>query len=119
MTKVKYFDDMACRKPKFLGPGYGNIYVVRMLHHHKDIGKREKCIVLPYGSYPTAQMRYSIESGANVRQDTWILDECNISVETYLDGSLVHSDVLFRVRFGKLPERYAHIPANMLGEVLT
>lgn len=114
---VKYFEDMACRKPKFLGTGYKNLYLVRIHYTHRDYPDMVKDIVLPYGKYKLASDRYDIETSTRDQPEIWLLDEIKIYVETYLDSTLAHSEDMMRVKFGtrNLYNKYAR---NRIGEVM-
>ena len=116
-SNVRYFEDMACRKPKLLGTGYKNLYVVRIHYTHRDNPEKVKDIVLPYAKYKLASDRYDIETSTRDQPEIWLLDEIKIYVETYLDSTLAHSEDMMRVKFGtrNLYNKYAR---NRIGEVM-
>ena len=118
-SKVRYFEDMACRKPKFLGKeGYRNLYVVRISYLHRDKKERTKRITLPYGSYRLAANRYDIETSVAAQPDVWLLDEIRLTVETYLGTDLLHSDDTLKVKFGHMT-KYGNYSRNRIGEVIS
>ena len=115
---LKYFVDMACRRPQVLGMGYQNIYVVHLHYTHKDDAKRTKDIVLPYAKYKLAQDRYCTETSVDMQPETWLIDEISITVDTYLDKRLVHSDETLKAKFGTR-NLYGRYTRNRVGEVLS
>ena len=117
MNGIRYYEDMACRKPKYHTDGYKNLYVVNLLYVNANDQEKRKVISLPYGKYRLASNRYDIETSTDALSDVWLIDEINISADVYNGCEKVHSDVMLRVKFGTR-NVHGQFSRNRVGEVV-